>query len=80
MLFSSMTYLLLFFPIFIFLYYLNKNVHYRNTILLLASLTFYAWGEVTTLPYMFIIAIANYALTRALDKTEDKKRLLFIWV
>lgn len=80
MLFSSMTYLLLFFPIFIFLYFLNKNVHYRNTILLLASLTFYAWGEVTTLPYMFIIAIVNYALTRALDKTEDKKRLLFVWV
>ena len=80
MLFSSMTYLLLFFPIFIFLYYLNKNVHYRNTILLLASLTFYAWGEVTTLPYMFIIAIVNYTLTRALDKTEDKKRLLFVWV
>lgn len=80
MLFSSMTYLLLFFPIFIFLYFLNKNVHYRNTILLLASLTFYAWGEVTTLPYMFIIAIVNYALTLALDKTEDKKRLLFVWV
>jgi len=80
MLFSSMTYLLLFFPIFIFLYFLNKNVHYRNTILLLASLTFYAWGEVTTLPYMFIIAIVNYSLTRALDKTEDKKRLLFVWV
>ena len=80
MLFSSMTYLLLFFPIFIFLYFLNKNVHYRNTILLLASLTFYAWGEVTTLPYMFIIAIVNYTLTRALDKTEDKKRLLFVWV
>ena len=80
MLFSSMTYLLLFFPIFIFLYFLNKNVHYRNTILLLASLTFYAWGEVTTLPYMFIIAIVNYALTRELDKTEDKKRLLFLWV
>lgn len=75
-----MTYLLLFFPIFIFLYFLNKNVHYRNTILLLASLTFYAWGEVTTLPYMFIIAIVNYALTRELDKTEDKKRLLFLWV
>jgi alginate O-acetyltransferase complex protein AlgI len=75
-----MTYLLLFFPIFIFLYFLNKNVHYRNTILLLASLTFYAWGEVTTLPYMFIIAIVNYTLTRALDKTEDKKRLLFVWV
>jgi len=75
-----MTYLLLFFPIFIFLYFLNKNVHYRNTILLLASLTFYAWGEVTTLPYMFIIAIVNYALTLALDKTEDKKRLLFVWV
>ena len=80
MLFSSMTYLLLFFPIFIFLYFLNKNVHYRNTILLLASLSFYAWGEVTTLPYMFIIAIVNYALTRELDKTEDKKRLLFVWI
>ncbi len=80
MLFSSMTYLLLFFPLFTFLYFLNKNVHYRNTILLLASLTFYAWGEISTLPYMFVIAIVNYALTRVLDKAEDKKRLIIMWI
>ena len=80
MLFNSMTYLLLFFPLFTFLYFLNKNVHYRNTILLLASLTFYAWGEISTLPYMFVIAIVNYALTRVLDKAEDKKRLIIMWI
>ena len=80
MLFSSMTYLLLFFPLFTFLYFLNKNVHYRNTILLLASLTFYAWGEISTLPYMFVIAIVNYSLTRVLDKAEDKKRLIIMWI
>ena len=80
MLFSSRTYLLLFFPLFTFLYFLNKNVHYRNTILLLASLTFYAWGEISTLPYMFVIAIVNYSLTRVLDKAEDKKRLIIMWI
>jgi alginate O-acetyltransferase complex protein AlgI len=29
---------------------------------------------------MFVIAIVNYALTRVLDKAEDKKRLIIMWI
>ena len=80
MLFSSMTFLLIFFPFFIFLYFLSKNIHYRNTILLISSLVFYAWGEISTLPYMFFVAIVNYSLTQTLDKSENKNRSMIVFI
>jgi alginate O-acetyltransferase complex protein AlgI len=79
MLFSSMTFLLLFLPLVLLLYFLSNNIHYRNAILLLASLTFYAWGEISTIPYMFVIVIVNYVLSIYMDKAEDKNRLMFLW-
>ena len=51
MVFSSMTFLLVFLPITVVLYYLpsffngKDNIAYRNIILCAASLIFYAWGE-----------------------------------
>ncbi len=44
MIFSSITFLFLFLPLSIVLYYLFGK-KFRNTMLLLASLFFYAWGE-----------------------------------
>ena len=47
MLFSSTEFLFLFLPVVMILYYIPfvKNRTYRNVVLLLASLFFYAWGE-----------------------------------
>ena len=45
MVFSSLTFLLLFLPISVGLSFLYPSVHWRNGILLIASLVFYAWGE-----------------------------------
>lgn len=44
MLFSSIVFLFTFLPAVMILYYLLP-VRFRNVILLLASLVFYAWGE-----------------------------------
>ncbi len=45
MVFSSLTFLLLFLPVTVGLFFLRPSVIWRNGVLLLASLVFYAWGE-----------------------------------
>jgi alginate O-acetyltransferase complex protein AlgI len=45
MVFSSLTFLYIFLPINLVLYYLTKNAVFRNIILILFSFVFYAWGE-----------------------------------
>ncbi|MBE5793759.1 MAG: MBOAT family protein [Clostridiales bacterium] len=45
MVFSSLIYLLLFMPIVVGLTFVSKRLSWKNTILLLASIVFYAWGE-----------------------------------
>ncbi|MGE7925454.1 MBOAT family O-acyltransferase [Viridibacillus arvi] len=45
MVFSSLLFIYLFLPITIILYYSVKNRKFRNIILLVTSLCFYAWGE-----------------------------------
>ena len=43
--FSSLTFLLLFLPITVGLYFALPGIRWKNTILLIASVLFYAWGE-----------------------------------
>ncbi|HHU89730.1 MAG TPA: MBOAT family protein [Clostridiaceae bacterium] len=45
MVFSSLFFLCIFLPICLGLYYINKNRTYRNWLLIITSLIFYAWGE-----------------------------------
>lgn len=72
MLFSSMTFLFLYLPILLFIYYL-ANDKYRNVILLVASLLFYAWGEPKYVILMLISIIANYFFALLIDKLDNKK-------
>ena len=44
MVFSSMIFLWLFLPIILLLYFISNN-KFKNIILLIGSLIFYAWGE-----------------------------------
>ena len=45
MVFSSLTFLYLFLPLAVLPYFLVKNRTWRNGLLLVLSLFFYAWGE-----------------------------------
>ncbi len=45
MVFSSLTYLLLFMPIVVGLTFVSKHVSWKNIVLLAASILFYGWGE-----------------------------------
>ena len=81
MLFSSIVFLFTFLPVVLILYYLLP-VRFRNVILLLASLVFYAWGEPVYLFLMLLSILFNYFsgldIARSLqDKRAAKRSLVF---
>ena len=81
MLFSSSTFIFLFLPIVIFVYYvfLRKHRSLQNIFLLIASLIFYAWGEVLFVFVMILSIVANYFFGLFIYKAQTEKfRKLFL--
>lgn len=60
MVFSSISFLILFLPVTVLLYYIVPNIRYKNTILLLASLIFYGLGEPVYIFLLLISVLVNY--------------------
>ena len=80
MLFSSLTFLFAFLPILIILYYVIPNRTFRNVILLIFSLGFYAWGEPIYILLMIFSIVFNYFMALLIDKnTNGLKKLIFIF-
>ena len=75
MLFSSLIFLYVFFPLCLLLYFLCRNLKAKNGVLLIASLLFYAWGEPVYLLLMVAVAGANWAFGRLLGKRPERKFL-----
>lgn len=82
MLFSSSTFLFAFLPIVIFIYFvfLRNHRNLQNIFLLIASLIFYAWGEVAFVFVMMLSIIANYffGLFVSRAKNINKKKLALV--
>lgn len=66
MIFSSITFLFFFLPAVLLSYWMVGNKG-RNTLLLLASLLFYAWGEGLYVLLMLASIVINYITGRAID-------------
>jgi alginate O-acetyltransferase complex protein AlgI len=64
MVFSSITFLFYFLPIFLLAYYL---LPWKNPVLLAASLVFYAWGEPRFVPLLLCSALLNYMFGYAIS-------------
>ena len=78
MLFSSMTFIFIFLPIVIALYFIFKK--FRNLILLLASILFYAWGEPKYVVILLLTVLIDYFGAIFVDKAEKQpKKLLILW-
>lgn len=73
MLFSSLTFLFLYFPIVIILYFSIPNRNGKNIILFISSLTFYAWGEPIYIVLMLISTLNNYSFSLLLQREKDKE-------
>lgn len=77
MVFSDTIFLFVFLPIVFLLYFLSKE-GYRNSILLLASLMFYAFGEPKMVLLMIVSIFFNYFFALGIKKYAYKKAILFI--
>lgn len=73
MVFSSITFLLYFLPVFLLVYRLG-GMRWQNLILLVASVVFYAWGAFAFLPILLGSCIVNYYLVKAMAKVEGVRR------
>ena len=58
--FSGLVFIYLFLPISLILYFISKNTSYRNGILIILSLVFYAWGEPVWIFIMIFSATIDY--------------------
>ena len=67
MLFSSMSFIYLFLPLVCLVYFLVK-AEFRNTVLLIASIIFYGWGEPNYLAVMIMTIVLNYTGALLLDR------------
>lgn len=80
MLFSSLVFLLLFFPITLLAYYIIPNRMYRNVVLLITSLVFYGWAEPKLIILMLTLLLINYFLAIVLDRFTGKMRLFWLLI
>ena len=74
MVFSSLTFLCVFLPVVLLLYYLSKNITYKNTVLALFSLVFYAWGEPPLLLLLLAATIVNYFLALGIGAAQKREK------
>ena len=72
MVFSSLFFLYLFLPLCVICYAATKKNRYRNAVLIIFSLIFYAWGEPLCVFILIISAALNYILAFAIDKYRGK--------
>jgi alginate O-acetyltransferase complex protein AlgI len=77
MVFSSIVFLLYFLPIFLLIYFLIDK-KYKNGVILLGSIFFYAWGAPKFIFVILFTTFLDFHLVSWMDKSTSKiKRLLF---
>lgn len=78
MLFSSLTFLCCFLPLFLVLYFSTKKRRSRNIILLCFSLVFYAWGEPLYIIIMVATIVLNWGCALLIGRVEGSKRKVIL--
>ena len=74
MVFSSLLFLFIFLPVFLICYFMIPKP-WRNFILFLGSLMFYAWGEPIYVSIMLFSTVLDYTCGRIIDRFRDHKVL-----
>ena len=77
MVFSSLTFLFVFLPVVLLMYYIVRDIAWKNVILLIASLVFYAWGEPVYIILMVLSILFNYYAGLEIEQTHKKSTLAF---
>ena len=74
MLFSSITFLLIFLPLVVAVYYLVPQ-RFQNSVMLIASLAFYAWGEPIYVVLLVLSSMFNYFCGRDIEEKKGVPQL-----
>lgn len=72
MVFADLIFLYLFLPANLILYYISKNRTYRNMVLVLFSLFFYAWGEPIWIVLLLFSATVDYLHGLIIEQQRGK--------
>ncbi len=79
MVFSSLEFICVFLPVVFVLYYCIPGIYYKNVVLVIASLLFYAYGEPVYILLMIISAGFNYIMARIIAYSSGRRKIyLFI--
>lgn len=81
MVFSSIVFLYIFLPIMLLIYFIVPK-KLKNAVMILASLIFFAWGEIKYIFIMLILAIMDFWCGKGIDKNtgnrKQQRKYLFI--
>ena len=73
MVFSSVVFLYIFFPIMLLLYFAVPK-KFKNAIMILASLVFFAWGEIRYIFIMLLLAVMDFICGNGINKNKGNKK------
>lgn len=74
MVFSSLLFIYVFFVLYMAFYFAGKSVAWKNSVLIVFSLVFYAWGEPVYIFLMLATAVINFFLARLIQRQTAKRR------
>ncbi len=74
MVFSSIVFLFYFLPIVLILYFVLPD-KYKNSLLFISSIYFYAWGEPVYVWLIIISTIVDFACGKGIGRSREKNRL-----
>lgn len=72
MVFSSIVFLYIFLPIMLLIYFVVPR-KLKNAVMILASLVFFAWGEIRYIFIMLILAVMDFFCGKGINKNEGNK-------
>lgn len=81
MVFSSIVFLYIFLPIMLFIYFIVPN-KLKNAVMIIASLIFFAWGEIRYIFIMLLLAVMDYMCGQKINKYWDdkNKKRIFLFI
>ena len=79
MVFSSVVFLYIFLPIMLLIYFIVPK-KFKNAVMILASLIFFAWGEIRYIFIMLILAVMDFWCGNNINKNEGNKKVQKIYL
>lgn len=78
MVFASLNFLCVFFPLCMLAYFIAKDIKQKNAVLLIFSLVFYAWGEPVYILLLLFMSFCDWLFALLIERYGNMKKLLLI--